>query len=842
LNSAPKTWINSFIESKGLENLFIAGEKLFNNSKFDSQQIQQMQYGWICCLEAFTNSEIGLELIYDDQLTLTKLSLYFMKSQFANVKCLILKLLSVFCLISESSSKILGIIDEIKQDDCDSFYVSIIDFMINEVDSNHRKIAMVFVNALINFSETLEIRSLVRRKFYEVGILKCIQKMKECDHDKKGHEKVMLLNQIDLFEQVAKSDAKETTMQNIDLSDPSSIFSYLKNQCLEDGNLQPFMQILQSLLFIQKGGDNQKVWCSLADFIGNLLIGFKNDSNFTYELLRIKMGSIKSSQIALNEELDRLREDLKSKEEYIIRLEKSNGDQANQIVKNPSPTDISIGNEQNCISEHQDSKTSEVSIPIAPPAPPVPTIISSNIPVAPPLPVKATNLEKIGSAPDGRTERVSIPRKHQIKLKPVYWSVIPSNQLDNTIWSELMDIDVEFAADDLAKSFCQKQIQKNVRAQAPEKKVSSITLIDGKRSYNVELCLAKFKIPFETIKEAILECNMNFLTEENIEQLLTVIPTPEEIQTINSYDGDISSLGKTEEFFIRMSRIPDLDRRLRFLFFHLNFENTYQEFSSKLDSVYDAFICLRKSKKIRGMLELILSIVNYLNYGTRFGDTYGFKISSLKTLSSTKSVENDSNLIDFIVKTAQNKFPDLIDVEDELKLMGVAMNIEENVLKSEISSVESNFRDMSSLLKDIQAYDNNDRLLSLISDFSSKHLNSITKLNEKLTLNTDKCSQLLNFYGDSSINGWENLFRIFFEFFSDWNKSKKSIQLNTRLQSQPEKISISQLQSDLINRVQDANRSKPKQNVGELFEQMIIADPAKIMEQLRERRKLRQTS
>ena len=70
-------------------------------------------------------------------------------------------------------------------------------------------------------------------------------------------------------------------------------------------------------------------------------------------------------------------------------------------------------------------------------------------------------------------------------------------------------------------------------------------------------------------------------------------------------------------------------------------------------------------------LQLILLMGNYMNAGSRNQQSYGFDLSYLTKLGSTKSADQKTTLIHFLAKTVEVKFPDVMDFSLELR------NIEE---------------------------------------------------------------------------------------------------------------------------------------------------------------------
>jgi len=64
---------------------------------------------------------------------------------------------------------------------------------------------------------------------------------------------------------------------------------------------------------------------------------------------------------------------------------------------------------------------------------------------------------------------------------------------------------------------------------------------------------------------------------------------------------------------------------------------------------------------------LVLAIGNYLNYGKRNGNAYGFDVQSLNRLVDVKqSQKSDRNLLHYVIQLIEKKWPDLTKLKRDL--------------------------------------------------------------------------------------------------------------------------------------------------------------------------------
>ena len=107
-----------------------------------------------------------------------------------------------------------------------------------------------------------------------------------------------------------------------------------------------------------------------------------------------------------------------------------------------------------------------------------------------------------------------------------------------------------------------KALEKPVKEAAKE---AVVTLVPSTRSQNVQIMLARWKLSFVEIREALLRCDSSFVSQDRIEALRRCCPTEEEAGLIRGYTGDRLRLGYTERFFDALLEVPRLPIKLESL-------------------------------------------------------------------------------------------------------------------------------------------------------------------------------------------------------------------------------------------------------------------------------------
>jgi hypothetical protein len=299
----------------------------------------------------------------------------------------------------------------------------------------------------------------------------------------------------------------------------------------------------------------------------------------------------------------------------------------------------------------------------------------------------------------------SLPAKKKIKpklkMKGFFWSKMKFNsesEFKDTIWSKIDDenVDLDFGAFEGAFG---KQTKKQSSSPKPKKpsKPKKVSLVDPKRQQNCGIALARFRMPYEQIKRAIVDVDTQIINRDRVESLLKLLPTEDEKELVTSYTGDKSMLMETEKFFLVMAPIPRLKFRMQAMLTFFSFELGLNALEKKMEVLHNGVKNVRDSKRLPRVVEVILAIGNYLNGSTARGGAYGFKVDGLKKLVSVKTSDNKRNLLHWMSDQfeAKQSMNDLYDFEKDLSGVGAASQVP-------FSQIEIDFKKLSNELNIVQ--------------------------------------------------------------------------------------------------------------------------------------------
>ncbi|KFO19367.1 Protein diaphanous like protein 1 [Fukomys damarensis] len=232
-----------------------------------------------------------------------------------------------------------------------------------------------------------------------------------------------------------------------------------------------------------------------------------------------------------------------------------------------------------------------------------------------------------------------------------------------------------------------------------KKKVKELKVLDSKTAQNLSIFLGSFRMPYQEIKNVILEVNEAVLTESMIQNLIKQMPEPEQLKTLSELKDEYDDLAESEQFGVVMGTVPRLRPRLNAILFKLQFSEQVENIKPEIVSVTAACEELRKSESFSSLLEITLLVGNYMNAGSRNAGAFGFNISFLCKLRDTKSTDQKMTLLHFLAELCENDYPDVLKFPDELAHVEKASrvsaeNLQKNLdqMKKQISDVERDIK------------------------------------------------------------------------------------------------------------------------------------------------------
>ncbi|XP_077103381.1 protein diaphanous homolog 1 [Siphateles boraxobius] len=298
----------------------------------------------------------------------------------------------------------------------------------------------------------------------------------------------------------------------------------------------------------------------------------------------------------------------------------------------------------------------------------------------------------------------------EVQLKRANWSKIAAEDLsEGSFWVKAKEERYEnkelFAKLTLTFS-TQTKIKKDQegseeKKNAQKKKVKELKVLDSKTSQNLSIFLGSNRMPYEEMKNVILEVNEKVLSENMVQSLLKLLPEQEQLNTLTELKDEYEELAESEQFGVVISSVKRLKPRLSAILFKLQFEEQVNNVKPEVVAVTAACEELRKSEGFAKLLEITLLLGNFMNAGSRNAKAFGFSISYLCKLRDTKSADQKQTLLHFLAETCQEQYPEVMTFPDELIHVEKASRVSAETL---LKNIDQMGKQIKNLEKDIETF------------------------------------------------------------------------------------------------------------------------------------------
>ncbi|KAH8302414.1 hypothetical protein KR044_006296 [Drosophila immigrans] len=349
--------------------------------------------------------------------------------------------------------------------------------------------------------------------------------------------------------------------------------------------------------------------------------------------------------------------------------------------------------------------------PSLPPPPPPPSSMSRP---RTPLPPDAPPVATVALLPQQDTPAP------KAKMKTINWGKIPHNKVlgKENIWSMMAtqhrdtdQKDIDFnALEDLF------QLQSTSGQGSPKlgrdsgnqssssgydtldrkaKKESEISLLDGKRSLNVNIFLKQFRSGNQNIIQLIRDGVHEEIGAERLRGLLKILPEVDELELLKSFNGDKARLGSAEKFLLQLLEVPNYKLRIESMLLKEEFAANVAYLEPCINAMLYAGDDLLNNKALQEVLYMVVVAGNFLNSGGYAGNAAGVKLSSLQKLTDIRANKPGMNLIHFVALQAERRNPELLQFTAQLNTLENASKTTMEQINNEIGTLDNRIRKIS---------------------------------------------------------------------------------------------------------------------------------------------------
>lgn len=269
--------------------------------------------------------------------------------------------------------------------------------------------------------------------------------------------------------------------------------------------------------------------------------------------------------------------------------------------------------------------------------------------------------------------------------------------MQGSLWAELQKSDDSPGASDFDVSELESLFPAVVpksndsksdgRRKSLGSKTDKVHLIELRRANNTEIMLTKVKMPLSDMMSAALALDDSILDVDQVENLIKFCPTKEEMELLKNYNGDKDNLGKCEQFFLELMKVPRVESKLRVFSFKIQFNAQISDLRNSLNTVDNACAQIRNSVKLKEIMKKILLLGNTLNQGTARGSAIGFRLDSLLKLTDTRATNNKMTLMHYLCKVLASRSSHLLDFHEDLPSLEIASKIQLKSLAEEMQAI-----------------------------------------------------------------------------------------------------------------------------------------------------------
>ncbi|XP_027390196.1 protein diaphanous homolog 2 isoform X3 [Bos indicus x Bos taurus] len=838
LTSNPVSWVNNF-GHEGLGLLLDVLEKLLDKKQQENID-KKNQYKLIQCLKAFMNNKFGLQRILGDERSLLLLARAIDPKQ-PNMMTEIVKILSAICIVGEDNilDKLLGAITTAAERNNRERFSPIVEGLENHEALQLQVACMQFINALVTSPYELDFRIHLRNEFLRSGLKTMLPDLKEKENDE-------LDIQLKVFDENKEDDLTELSHRlndiRAEMDDMNEVYHLLYNMLKDTAAENYLLSILQHFLLIRNDYYIRPQYYKIIEECVSQIVlhcsgmdpDFKYrqrlDIDFTHLIdscvnkAKVEESEQKAAEFSkkFDEEFTARQEaqaELQKREEKIKELEteiqqlRTQGPSSSGIPGPPPPPPLPGGGPS--------PPPPPPPLPGVGPPPPPPLPGMPGIPPPPPLFGGPPPPPPLGGVPPPLGVPLDLPYgmkqkkvyTPEVSMKRINWSKIEPKELsENCFWLKVKEEKFEnpdlFAK--LALNFAtQMKVQKNAEALEEKKtiptkkKVKELRILDPKTAQNLSIFLGSYRMPYEEIKNVILEVNESMLSEPLIQNLVKHLPEQKVLNELAELKNEYDDLCEPEQFGVVMSSVKMLRPRLNSILFKLTFEEHVNNIKPSIIAVTLACEELKKSESFNRLLELVLLVGNYMNSGSRNAQSLGFKINFLCKIRDTKSSDQKTTLLHFLAEICEENYQDILKFTDELEHVESASKVSAQILKSNLAAMEQQIVRLERDIKQFPKTENqHDKFVEKMTSFTKSARdqyeklltmhNNMVKLYENLGeyfIFDSKTVSIEEFFGDLS-----NFRTLFLEAVKENNKRKELEEKTRRAKLAKEKAEQEKLE------------------------------------------------
>ena len=513
-------------------------------------------------------------------------------------------------------------------------------------------------------------------------------------------------------------------------------------------------------------------------------------------------GNIKNDQIT---ELEKKLKEEEDSHSSVVKIKEDLENKVRELEKKFSP-----GKE-----DSTPSSAGTLSPPPPPPPPPgvlgVPTPPGSipppppppGGPGGPPPPPPPPGAPLPPGAPGFFGAPIAKPTKPKItlksKVKQLQWQrvlLMPESSKDrpNLIWNNMKELKVD--VDEVIFLFGTKKREQQ-KEEEKKPKIETKKFLDPKRTQEVSIIVTKLPEP-EDVNRALITLDQSILNPDQIEGLLKILITKEELNMYKSM-GEDGNWDKGEKYLVKINDIPNHQIKLKIWSLTNKFEEKLPGVTESLEHMINACNEIKNNKYFKLILSIILGLGNILNGGSARGQADGFSLDLLNKLPGIKDNLGNS-ILTWVCSKAHKMDPTFEGFKGQFTELEKAANFSLKETNDSLNALKKIVDQMAQLLKSLTSDDKFKQKSNENYDNFKMKVESFDKKNKK---NVETYQSLVKYYGykekDNIYTKNEAFFKMLLEFFKEVNKSMPKLDVKRIMSIQNRQVGKKIDQSAMMN-------------------------------------------
>ncbi|ETV96863.1 hypothetical protein, variant [Aphanomyces invadans] len=365
-----------------------------------------------------------------------------------------------------------------------------------------------------------------------------------------------------------------------------------------------------------------------------------------------------------------------------------------------------------------------------------------------------------------------------VRRKKLFWQALPEDRLrraSSTIWED-KDHNIQFDMDEIETLFFKETTVVKKPVAKPLARKQAVTLVDGKRAMNAAIALARIKQSYADLAKAILTYDAMGLTLEQLTTIHEFLPTDEEVGIVQRYSGDPSVLGEAEKFFAAIATVPRFAIKMDCLVSKQAFAAHVTDLTTSISNVIHACEDVKASRLLKLLLGTVLKLGNTLNGGDETEHAVrGFSVDSLLRLGHTKTNDQKTTVLHYLVRVLRKNQPHVLEFQTELQHVSLAAREPIESIDQLFSALDSDVKKTADECRRMQQDNAESSVVQSMQASIAASTHQLDALQQRMAAMKHELTTVFEYFGEDPAKKPTEFFLTLSSFCTAFDKAKQEV-------------------------------------------------------------------